>query len=281
MRIRVQLLMLFCATAILATEARGDDLNVQLLYHQSYNLYDSSIGEEPTSLWGLFQVAFAQRATNVFEDRFQPYNFSNVKGLWVGQDFDNIRDYDATVARHAFADSISSSAGDAVLALNLPIINWIRRQQGFFANFLWNSLDDADEESVSARDPSYHSAAYSWWQTQLQEGHLRYGVRPFRRDPYAYVGGRFKDAGSVWFLWDARYYLRNSGDHCFELTLAAPITGNLSLQLGTSYQFGRHPTQKSAVLQLLKTFKSGGTLSVGAEMRERPTLVAAITLPWG
>lgn len=278
---RVCLLMLVCAIAFLETKARATDLDVILFRQQNLNLYGNPVGVEPTSLWGFFQTAFDQRAPIIFQDQFQPYNFSNVNGMWAGQDFTRIRDYDAIVGRHALVSSFRSSARDAVLALDLPILDWIRGQRGFFAKFLWNSFDSADEESVSPRDPSYRSAEYSWWEQQLHEDHLRYGVRPFRTDPYAYVGGRFKDAQRVLFLWDARYYYRNFGDHCFELTLSAPITSDVSLQLGTSYQFGMHGTEKGIVLKLLKTFRSGGIFNVGLEVQQHPVVVAAITLPWG
>ena len=275
------MLMLICAAAVLETEVQASDLDVNFLYQQNSDLYGTPIEVEPASLWGQFQTAFDRRATSINNDRFQPYNFSNVNGLWTGQDFNDIRNYDTIVARHAFADSFRTSARDTLLTLDLPVLSWIRQQHGFFARLLWNSLDNSDEESVSPLDPSYRSMEYSWWKTQLEEGHLRYGVRPFRTDPYAYVGGRIKDMAHVLFLWDARYYFKNFGDHCFELTLSAPITTSISIELGTSYQFGQHASEKKAVLKLLKTFKSGGIFNAGIEMRDRPALVAGITLPWG
>lgn len=273
--------MLICATAILEAEAWSADLNAVYPYQQSPDLYGYLREEEPASLWALFHVAFDHRSTAVFNDQFQPFNFSNVKALWTGRDFNHLPDYSAAVARHAFSDSFRSSARDAVLELNLPILMWLRERPGFLASFLWNSLDSTDEESVSPLDPSYRSVAHSWWNTQSKDGHLRYGVRPFRTDPYAYLGWRVKDRGRVLLLGDARYYFRNFGDHRFELTLSAPIMRDLSIELGTSYQFGTHPVERKTALKLLKTFKFGGILHMALEVKTHPVLVAGITLPWG
>jgi len=281
MFMRVRLLMLVCATAVMETEARATDLNAGLPYQPSPDPYGYLHGEDPTSIWALFHVAFDHRATGVFGDRFQPFNVSPVNALWTGRDFDHLPDYNVSLARNAFASSLRLSARDTVLDLDLPIIAWLRERPGFFASFLWNSLDNADEESVSPFDPSYRSVARSWWRALSEDGHLRYGLRPFRNDPYAYLGWSIKDRERVLLLGDARYYFKNFGDHRFELTLSAPVTRNISLELGTSYQFGTHQTERRTVLKLLKTFKSGGTLHVALEVREHPMAVAGITLPWG
>ena len=261
---RVCFLMLVCATAIMETGARAADLNAVFTRQQNPDLFGNPRADDAISLWAQFQNAFDHRATGVFQDQFQPYNFSNVNALWAGQDFSRIRDYQATVARHAFTGSFRSSARDVLLDLNLPIVTWLRERRGFLAKLFWNSLDTVDEESVSPLDPSYRSVERSWWRKQAEEGHLLYGVRPFRTDPYVYAGWRIRDAAErVLLLGDVRYYFKNLGDHCFQLTLSTPITRDISLQLGTSYQFGKDPSETKMVLQLLKTFRFGGILNVG------------------
>jgi hypothetical protein len=279
----VRFLMLVCAAAVTAAEARAADLKVVFPYQQSPVLYGDLREEEPVTFWEQFNVAFEHRAPRVFEDQFSPFNFSNWNTLWTGRDFNHLSDYNAVVARHAFSDAFRSSARDAVLELDLPALEWLRDRQGFLADFLWNSLDSVEEQSVSPLNPSYRSVERSWWNEQSEGSPLRYGVRPFRTDPYAYLGWRIKNGEHVWLLGDARYYYRNFGDHCFELALSTPIVHGLSIELGTSYQFGTHQAEKKVVLKLLKTFKFGGVLHMALETRQKqgqPVLIAGITVPW-
>ena len=69
-------------------------------------------------------------------------------------------------------------------------------------------------------------------------------------------------------------------EHRFEVALSVPLGRGLGLDLGTSYQFGRHGHQQGLVVKLLKEFKSGGILHVSMEAREHPALFAGIALPW-
>lgn len=278
---RVRVLILVCATAVTEAEARAEDLSAVFPYQQSPVLYGDLREEEPASFWALFKVAFDHRAPGVFEDQFHPLNFGNVNALWTDRDFNHLSDYNAAVARHAFANTFRSSARDAALDLDLPVVEWLRGRQGFLADFLWNSLGSVEEESVSPLNPSYRPVEHSWWNKLSKDSSLRYGVRPFRTDPYAFLGWRIKRGERVLLLGDARYYCRNFGDHCFELALSTPITRDLSIELGTSYQFGTHQAERKVVLKLLKTFKSGGILHVALEARQQPVLIAGITVPWG
>ena len=184
------------------------------------------------------------------------------------------------MARHAFSDAFGSSARDAALDLDLPIMEWVRGRQGIVADFLWNSFDGVEEQSVSPLDPSYRSVAHSWWNKQSEDGPFRYGVRPFRTSPYAYFGWRVRHGDRVWLLGDARYYCRNFRDQRCELALSAPIGRDLSLELGTSCQFGTNKPAKQMALKLLKTFKSGGNLNVALVAQQKPVMMASISLPW-
>ena len=216
----------------------------------------------------------------MFEDQFSLFNYGNWKALWTEPIFNNLPDYNAGVARHAFSDAFGSSARDVALELDLPIMEWLRERQGLLADFLWNSFDSVEEQSVSPLDPSYRSVAHSWWNKQSEDGPFRYGVRPFSTRPYAYFGWRIKNGDRVWLLGDARYYCRNFSEHRFELALSAPTTRTLSLELGTSYQFGTDKSAKQVVFKLVKAFKSGGTLHVALAAGQQPVLIAGITVPW-
>jgi hypothetical protein len=272
--------MWFCTVVVTAAEARAAEQSAGLQYEQSPMLSGNLRAEDADTFWGLFKVAFDHRAAGVFEDQFHPFNLGNWNALWRDRGFSQLSDYQSGVARHAFVDTFRSSARDAALGLDLPVLEWMRERQGFLADFLWNSLDSVEEQSVSPLDPSYRSVERSWWNEQSDGSPLRYGVRPFRTDPYAYLSWAIKDGDTVWLLGNARYHFRNFGDHDFELALSLPIAQGFSADLGTSYQFGTHPAEKKVVLKLLKTLKSGGILHVALEARQQPTLIAGITLPW-
>jgi hypothetical protein len=274
--------ILICAAAVAAAEARAADLSAVVIYEQSpVLLYDNLPGEEPTAFWGLFNVSFDHRAPGVFQDRFNPLNFRN----WNSQDgnVSHLTDDNAdnvAIARRAFASAFRSSAQEAALDLDLPVLEWLREQQGFPTGLLWNSLDSVDERSVAPLDPSYRTDERSWWDEQSESSALHYGVRLFRTDPYAYLSWRIHERQHVWLLGDARYYYRIFGGQRIELALSTPVVNGLSIEFGTSHDFGMHQAQQKAVLKMLKTFKSGCVLQVALEARQQPRLVASITMPW-
>jgi hypothetical protein len=282
MFMRVGIPILVCAAAFAAAEARAADINAVFIYEQSpVLLYNNLPEEEPTAFWGLFHVAFDDRAPGVFQDQFNPLNFGN----WNSQDgnFSHLTDYNAdnaAMARHAFSSAFRSSAEEAALEMDLPVLEWLREQQGFPADFLWNSLDSVEERSVSPLDPSYRSDERTWWNEQSESSALHYGVRLFRTDPNAYLSWRIRDRQRVWLLGDARYYYRIFGGQRFELALSTPVVDGLSIEFGTSYDFGIHQAGEKAVLKMLKTFKSGCVLQVAVETRQQPKLIASITMPW-
>jgi hypothetical protein len=265
---------LICAAAVAAAEARAADLSTVFI---SPVPYDNLPEEGPTAFWGLFTVALDHRAPGVFQDQFNPLNFRN----WNSQDgnVSHLTDYNADMARHAFCSAFRSSAQEAVLELDLPVLAWLREQQGFPGDFLWNVFDSVGERSVSPLDPSYRPDERSWWNEQSDGDSFHYGLRLFRREPYAYFGWRIKDGDHVWLLGDARYYYRIFGGQRFELTLSTPVVNGLSMEFGTACQFETHQPGTTAVLKLLKTFKGGGFLQVALEMRRQPKLIASIGMP--
>lgn len=259
---------------VAAAEARAVDFGTVFTYQQNSTLYFNPRESEPATFWDRFGLEFNQRAPGVFEDEFSPLSFRN---------FDAPADYEpnnAGMAMHAFSSAVRSSAEEAVLALHLPIVDWMRDQQGFLADFLWNSSDSVEERGVSPLDPSYRSDERSWWDKLSTSASLRYGVRLFRTDPYAFLSWKIQDRGHVWLLGDARYYYRIFGGQRIELALSTPVVHGLSIEFGTAYQFGAYQPGKKAVLKLLKTFHGGGFLQVALEVRQQPRLTASITMPW-
>jgi len=267
---------------VVAAEARAADLSTIVIYEpHPVLLYDNLPQEEPATFWGLFNVAFDHRAPGVFQDQFNPLNFRE----WNSQDgnVSHFTDYNAdnvAMARHAFSSAFRSSAQEAALDLDLPVLEWLRKQQGFPAGLLWNSLDSVDERSVSPLYPSYRSNERSWWDEQSESSALHYGVRLFRTDPYAFLSWRIHDWQRVWLLGDARYYYRIFGGQRLELALSTPVVDGFSIEFGASCDFGIHQAEQKIGLKMLKTFKSGCALQLALEARQQPRLVASITMPW-
>jgi hypothetical protein len=282
MFMRVDVPILVCAAAVAVAEAGAADLSAVFTDQQSPMPYITPREAEPAEFWGLFDVALNQRAPGVFQDQFNPLNFRNFTSLADG-DIRHLPDYNpnnARMAMHAFSSVSRSSAKEAALELDLPILEWLREQQGFLADFLWNSYDNVEGRSVSPLDWSYQSDERSWWNEQPDSNSLHYGLRLFRTDPYAYFSWRFKDGEHVWLLGDARYYCRISGGQHIELTLSTPVMDGLSIEFDTSCDIGMHQAEKKAALRMLKTFKGGGFLEVALEARQQPRLTASITMPW-
>jgi hypothetical protein len=281
MFMRVGVPILVCAAAVAVVEASAADLSAVFTYQQSPILYGNPREAEPAEFWDMFDVAFNQRAPGVFQDQFNPLNFRNFTSRTDG-DIRHLWDYNpdnARMAMHAFSSLFRSSAQEAALELDLPILEWLREQQGFLADFLWNSYDSVsvEERSVPSQD---RSDERSWWNEQSDSDSLRYGMRLFRTDPYAYLSWRIKDGEHVWLLGDARYYYRIFGGQRIELTLSAQVVDGLSIEFGTSYAIGMHQAEKKAALKMLKTFKGGGFLQVALEACQQPRLTASITMPW-
>jgi hypothetical protein len=90
---------------------------------------------------------------------------------------------------------------------------------------------------------------------------------------------RLKDGDRVLLLTHVRYHYVNFADHSFEFALSLPLARGFSVNLGTSYQFGRHDDEKRVALKLTREFKRGSILHVGLELRERPAFLAGITVP--
>jgi hypothetical protein len=134
---------------------------------------------------------------------------------------------------------------------------------------------------VAPLDVSYRAVERSWWQGLSDSGGpLRYGIRPFRSDPYTFVSLGIKDGDNLLFLGHVRYHYDRFADHRFEIALSVPLAHGLAIDLGTSYQFGRHGDKQGLVIKLFKEFKSGGIVHVGLEARQNPAVFAGMVLPW-
>ena len=262
--------------AVSAVEVHAADQAVDLQYDKP--LFPLESLPEDT-FRDRFKVAFDQRAGGVFADRFHLFNVMNWELEQANNKSDDLRERAGSAARSALSRSVVYGIREA--AVDLPILLWLKERQGLLAEFLRNSLDSVGEEAVAPLDVSYRAVERSWWQGLSDSGgQLRYGIRPFRTDPYAFLSLGIKDGDNLLFLGHLRYHYDKFADHRFEIALSVPLAHGLAIDLGTSYQFGRHRDKQGLVIKLFKEFKSGGIVHVGLEARQHPAVFAGIVFPW-
>jgi hypothetical protein len=176
---------------------RAGEQSLQLQYNGSALLVLRS-SEEPYTVWERFQAAFEHGADVQFADRFHPLNLMNQRIHFPSTGLESPDDRGAGAARGAFAASAVSGILEATVGL--PFIAWLDDQQEFLADFLRNSVGNAEEENVAPLDLSYRVVERSWWGLVSEHGQAFYGLRPFRRDPYAYFSFGIKNDDTVLLL---------------------------------------------------------------------------------
>jgi hypothetical protein len=225
-----------------------------------------------------FRVEFDERVDQLFADRFHPFNVMNWNMELASKGSDHLRDRAASAGRNALSKSFGDGVREATV--DLPILLWLNERQSLLADFLRNSLDEVDEEEVAPLDVSYRAVERSWWQRLSESGDVRYGIRPFRTSPYAFLSLGIRDGDALLLLAHLRYHYRAFAEHLFEVALSVPIANGFAIDLGTSYRFGRNGEEGGLVVKLFKEFKSGGIVHVGLEARERSAFFAGIAFPW-
>lgn len=268
--------MFTLVAAAVVAGARAADEDAQL----EHRLLPSEIQRPPPAalgLWEEFQAAVEEHANDEFANQFHPLSQLNFDLRFADGGPAALRDRPGAAARHAFSKSLVSGLREATV--DLPIMSWLHEREEILVGLLENSLGSVDEEAVAPLSLSYQRAERSWWEGLAHDDRFRYGLRPFRTDPYAYFSVGLKDGNRTLLLANVRYHYVHFGDHSFELALSAPLGSGLSLDAGTSYQFGQHDEAKRVALKLCKEFKNGGVLHIGLEVRDHPALIAGISIP--
>lgn len=265
--------MLVAAVAICGP-ARGQ--NMQLDYELPA-LVIQSPREQPFTLWKQFEFAFEANAEKVFTDRFHSLNTMHWYVELSGRDAGEFRDHTALAARRGFSRSVVTSIKEA--GFTLSVMDWLDGHRGLLAEILLQAIDTADEEAVAPLDPSYRDLERTWWRRLSESRGFRYGIRPFRTSPYAFVSAGLWSGDSLLALAHVRYYYRDFADHQFEFALSVPLARGFSLDVGTAYQFGRREDSTRMVLKLSKQFEGGGIVHVGLEAQAHPTFLVGISLP--
>lgn len=278
MKRRVSILI---GTAMLVTfSTYASDSLIDLDTSGQQFIFDKAPVDGTPGLWDRFNSNFPLRAQTKFSDTFHPFNMIKDDGEGQMRLFNESFDDSVEMANDALFDSVSSSLRGAALAMDYPVMNWIRDQEDFLASLLWDSLDSDDELSVSPLDLSYHQAERSWWSRVAKSSRLRFGLRPINTSPYAFVSWHIKSKERVWLLGHLRYRLRGFTDHSFELGLSVPFGNRLSLDFGTCYRIGRVDDAKSLVCKITKYVGENAVVFAGVEAQTNPIFVAGVSTAW-
>lgn len=262
----------------MAALAWSVDVAAQIIQLEHQHSSDNALyspRREGNGFWERLTATFDRRASGVFFDRFQSLSVVN----WNLDTSEAAHDRPARAAFRALTKSIRHSLRDAVFSL--PGMDWLNERDDALADFFRGSIGSADEESVAPLDVSYRPSERSWWDALAEKGGLRYGVRPFRSSPYAFVSFKVRHLNEARLLGHLRYHFRNFAEHEFEFALSVPVAGRLSLGFGTSYKMGQdEPNEAAAGLTMFKSFRNGGLMHLGAEIRRSPGLFAGLAVPW-
>ena len=265
------------ASVALVCGALADDEQMSLLHERPIWSLEETGPDASGSFWERFQSAWDYRVDDVFTSRFQPFRVMGWTLKHPEDSWSQFLERGNRTARSSLGRSIEYSLRDA--AVSLPIIGWLEMQEEVLGELLTDSVDAVEEEAITPTDPWIHPAELGWWRSLAERRVLRYGVRPFRTDPYAFLSVRFKEGDRLLALGHVRYYFRDFADHRFELALSLPVTKGFSLDVGTAYQFGRHEDEKKIVVKLFKPLKRG-MIHLGVEIEKQPTLLAGLSMSW-
>lgn len=261
---------------MVASIAQGATGNIDLQNELRQAIPDLAT-EEPSGFWSRWHAAYEDQTDEVFADRLHPLKVMEFSLKHPGETWENSVERGDRAVRSAFVKSFEYSLRDA--SFGLPLINWVESHQDIFGNFLADSVDAVQEESISPFSLSSGQAERTWWKSLAMKRAYRFGLRPFRSSPYAYVAVRVKEAGQTLLLGNLRYYLQNFSDHRFELSFSVPMPGGMAFDVGTFYQFGPHAEQHRVVAKIFKPLKYGGIAHLGVEVQKDPLLFAGITMP--
>jgi hypothetical protein len=254
----------------------GDDSEIRLEYFTeipSFLEYE----QKPSTFIRRFESALSEQSAEVFADRLHSFNLLNWR---MDENFGHtsrIADAANQAARSALERTVTYSLREA--ALGFPLIGLLDENPTIAFELLRGTVDEVNEESVSPIDPSFGLAERSWWKRLSSGGHLRYGLRPFRTNPYAFLSFRLNRDERTYLLGHVRYYFRHWAEQRLDLAMSLPLVGGFAIDAGTSFTFGNESTH-NAVVKLFKNLGSAGVMHVGVEIKDHPTLLAGVAFPW-
>ncbi len=266
-----------CVAITALCGALGATEELSLEYLKPLPEVEGDGNREPSGFWEHFQQAFDNRSAQVFTDSLHPLKVMGWQMNQASESWHQVVDRSNRKMKHALTKSLQYSFRDASVVM--PIANWLEGRQDALADLFLNSVDAVEEEAVQPLNPGYRPAERRWWQDLAQKRVVSYGIRPFRTNPYTFLGVRFQEEDRLILLGHVRYYFQDLTDHRFDVAVSLPVGQGFALDAGTSYQFGRHEDEARFVVKCSKAFKQGGIMHLGFEVKSSPVVFAGISLP--
>ena len=217
--------MIVCLVSIFRTPGNAAETNGGAFIDRPALVFP---GVEPGSDLGLVKRYEQEllRHQGVMVDGFGPPSYLKWTLLFNREGYsihDQINSSGARATAHFVADSMRETA-----VARLPLEEW-----NTFGQLLLGTIGNTAEERSQTISASFSDSQRLWRQELLQTNPIRYGVRPWRRDPYAYCGVRVGHWGGVenlpLFILEGRvgYKLFSSGK--LEGTIAFPLAHRCQL----------------------------------------------------
>lgn len=264
-------------TVALWSTASASTNQVQMQAEYRFPALALEAKELPThSVWEQFETKFQEFTVQNFSDRFHPLLTLQWSANAANLSMAELRAQPVNAARKALTRSFTSSVRE--VAAEFPIALWFDDRQGFLTDLLLNSVDAVEEEAVAPLDPSFRAIERSWWQRLSASKNMRFGLRPFRTSPYAFMSTAVRDGENLLLMAHVRYHYSNFAEHRFEVALSMPLSPGLALEFGTAYQIGRNTEISSFVLKLTKQIGKHGLVHIGMEAQEHPRFVTGVAM---
>ncbi len=222
-------------------------------------------------------LIFEQRASQVARDRLHPFN--------IGQRFLQYDTYWEILDKQAdIGVGINSSAfvySGREIALDGTFFSDMKYRSGFFPKLFRGSVGSVDEEQIRPLEVPDQIAEESWWNRVKQSGNIRYGIRPFRVSPYAFVGFVVQRHGQSLVFGNVRYYYSHFTDHQFDVVLSSPLGQGMMLDIGLIQKMERDGDQERRVgVKFHKRLSENGSFFIGANHREVWKFYAGFEREW-
>jgi hypothetical protein len=269
--------MFVAATLLAVIAVRATDQDAQLQYSVLPSLVNHP-GNQADPFWGRFMASCDRNLNGLFADQFNSLQVMNWNMSLNSHCPTPVYTCAANAAGHAFSQAVVYGARESTV--DLPVMEWLADHQNWLADFVRNSLGSVEEEAVAPAQLSYRPVEQSWWRRLSNSDNLCYGLRPFKTNPYAFLSWAIRDGNQMILLSNLRYHYENFADHNFEFAMSIPLANRCALNLGTSYQFGRHEEQKRLTIRFSKVLFLGGILNVGFEVQQHPRLLVGLATPW-
>lgn len=121
----------------------------------------------------------------------------------------------------------------------------IENTEDYLHDFIVGSIGSVEEEKIKPTNLLPQYAEQSWWKKVRNNGVLRYGIRPFRTSPYAYLSMKVKDDdGSELFLFHLRYRFKSLESHKAEALFAIPLRYGWELNTGFEYSSSKRDEER-------------------------------------